>query len=387
MKKTIIFICLATLLCACKKNDSPNRGTKGVTFIADYLYYMNPIDYGTMPPADILRLPILKSSVKFGCSSVRNGDFYGRNLDVNINEICEFVIRTKATDTRHASIAIANPTIVEVTADMITSGLNDEILRFIPWMTMDGINDAGLVCNINVVNMSDLETHHSHTHKGLPEIMVMHLPRFILDNCGSVDEALSTIDKYDITPMLGPLGGGWDGHLMIADENKTVIVEFLEGDTKVTETNIMTNFYNYQYALTGEYPLHGCGIERYKILSDNYNSGNSMEGMWNLMKMVQYTKTYSLETDPFWCSEYYDVVWDEDGNQGNTSWTKEEILAEPVPQIEMVAYQIYKDTGIYDPENNLWHTTHNSVFNIKTKELWVTVHEKYGYIHKFKLNQ
>lgn len=52
----------------------------------------------------------------FGCSAVRNGNFYGRNLDFNINEICEFVVRTKATETRkHASIGVANTCFLNIT--------------------------------------------------------------------------------------------------------------------------------------------------------------------------------------------------------------------------------------------------------------------------------
>lgn len=57
----------------------------------------------------------------------------------------------------------------------------------------DGVNDAGLVCNINVVNQADIEKNmHSHTNPGKPQIMIMNLVRALLDNCGSVAEAIIT---------------------------------------------------------------------------------------------------------------------------------------------------------------------------------------------------
>lgn len=394
MKKLFLILAFATVLCACSSDDDTSKVKSEMKKITEYLYEFETDDYGITPPAEI---PIVVRSMPFGCSSVRNGNFFGRNLDFNINEICEFVVRTKASATRpHASIGVSNPVFVNVTNEMVNSGIDDKIRKFIPWMTMDGINDAGLVCNINVVNMNDFSSseYHEHTNLGKPQYMVMYLIRAILDNCASVKEAISFINSIDVVPIPTALGGGWDGHLMIADANSTVIVEFLEGGIKVTEANIMTNFYNFMYednlkngiAADKAFPSHGCGIERYDILKANYDKGGeSMEEMWKLLKMVQYTQAYSLNTEPFWCSEYYDVIYDANGNIGNTSWSKEDILKQPMAQTEIEAYKVYKETGSYNPKNNLWFTSHNTTYNIKELEMWVTIREKYDYRYSFKL--
>ncbi len=398
MKKFLSILSLAALtiglLGSCKKEDPTVTPTK-VTKIADYLYEYTAEGYSTEAPSELLSdfgpIPI------FGCSAVRNDNFYGRNLDFNINEICEFVVRTKATATRpHASIGVANTCFLNITNDMVAAGLSEEQLKYIPWMTMDGINDAGLVCNINVVNAADIkENPHAHTNEGKPQIMPMQLIRALLDNCGSVEEAKTFIKNHDIMPIPTT----WDGHIMVADPKESMIVEFTgEKDNEVKfvvqEQMIMTNFYNHLYkeenflhdGSSNNFPAHACGMERYDILSKNYASSNSMQGMWNLLKMVRYTQTYDVNVEPFWCSEYYDTpkipTFDD---YPMSYWSKEKVLAEEEPQKEIAAYEEYVKTGKYDEKDGLWFTSHNSTYDIANKALWVTIREKYENVYKFKL--
>ncbi len=382
---TLLLLIGAFLIVSCNNGTPVNQVTK----VADYLYEYTAEGYSTEAPSELLfddgPLPI------FGCSAVRNGNFYGRNLDFNINEICEFVIRTKATaERKHASIGVANTCFLNITNDMVKAGLSEEQLKYIPWMMMDGINDAGLVCNINVVNTADLEKKHDHTNEGAPQIMVMQLIRALLDNCGNVAEAKVFINAHDIRPIPTT----WDGHIMIADPNETVIVEFTgeEGNEVkyVTPDDtfkpIMTNFYNHLYTTPGLFPKHVCGMERYMILKDNYATGGTMEGMWNLLKMVRYTQSYDENVNPFWCSEYYDTAkiptFDQ---QPQSYWTKDKVLAEKEPRKEVDAYAEYAKTGKYNPEGDLWFTSHNSTYDIANKALWVTVREKYENHYEFKL--
>ncbi len=366
-----------------------------VTKIADYLYEYTAEGYSTEAPSELLfddgPVPI------FGCSAVRNGNFYGRNLDFNINEICEFVVRTKATETRpHASIGVANTCFLNITNDMVKAGLSEKLLKYIPWMTLDGINDAGLVCNINVVNAADTKKNpHKPTNEGAPQIMVMQLVRALLDNCGSVAQAKTYIESHDIREIPTT----WDGHIMVADPKETMIVEFTgekgnEVKFVVQEQMIMTNFYNHLFKeenflrdrSINNFPKHSCGMERYFILSDNYATGNSMQGMWDLLKSVRYTQSYDTSVDPFWCSEYYDTpkipTFDD---HPMSYWTKEKVLAEEKPKKEVEAYKKYAATGEYNEEDGLWFTSHNSTYDIANKALWVTVREKYKDVYKFEL--
>ena len=361
-----------------------NKKTE-VTKVADYLYEYEADGYGTEAPV----IPDNGPAELFSCSSVRNGNFYGRNLDFKINEICEFIVRTRATaERKHASIAVANPVFLDITNEKVSAGLTDEALKSIPWMTMDGINDAGLVCNINVVNKNDIaENAHIHTNPGKPEIMVMFLVRALLDNCGSVQEAKEFIKDHDIVPVPARMAGVWDCHFMIADADNTVVVEFTGekgSEVKFVETNIMTNFYHHMYEASGEYPPHACGVERYEILKANYNSANTMEGMWELLKKVHFTQTYRESTEPFWCSEYYDAIPSFEEHPMEY-WTKEKVLEQEMPAREVEAYEVFEKTGEYDPKDGLWFTTHNSTYDIANRSLWVTIREKYEKRYEFKL--
>ena len=251
MKKKVFlaFMAVAAIaLVGCNNNDPELNKVKK---IADYLYEYTAGDYGTQAPDYVLQDGKGRTPA-FGCSAVRNGNYYGRNLDFDINEICEFIITTPKNETRHASIGVANSLFYTIDSEMIKGTLPDSILNYIPWLTMDGINDAGLVCNINVVNMADIKgNEHIHTNEGAPKIMVLNLVRALLDNCGSVEEAKKFILAHDIMPIPGI---SWDGHFMIADPNNTVIVEFTGGKTPeecvhfvTQEKNIMTNLYNHMF--------------------------------------------------------------------------------------------------------------------------------------------
>ena len=145
-------------------------------------------------------------------------------------------------------------------------------------------------------------------------------------------------------------------------------------------SRLKSYFYNHRYAASGEYPPHACGVERYEILKANYESGNTMQGMWDLMKKVQYTQAYKESVEPFWCSEHTDCVPGAD-----VSWTKEMLLRQAPIQKMLEAYKVYEQTGGYNPEDGMWFTAHNSTYDIANKSLWVTIREKYDRHYEFKL--
>ena len=114
--KKILIACtvIAFALTGCNKKTE-------VTKVTDYLYEYEADGYGTEAPV----LPD-NGLAEIFCSSVRNGNFYGRNLDFKINEICEFVVRTRATaERKHASIGVANPVFLDITNEAVAAGRTD----------------------------------------------------------------------------------------------------------------------------------------------------------------------------------------------------------------------------------------------------------------------
>lgn len=360
MKKIAIFCVMASMaLFACK--PSPEQPSK----VADYLFEITVNDYRQDAPNEVTGA----ATREFGCSAVRNGNFYGRNLDFFISEASEFIVHTTATETRHATLGVAR--LFQMTDEEIAAGLTKEQIDLIPWGTLDGINDAGLICNMNVVPAEDAGIPHTSPNPGMPDINCIFLVRALLDNCATVEEAKEFVASHNI---IGVNMGGWDLHFMIADPENTVVLEFIDNKAVYTETNIMTNF----YVGAAEYTPNADGIERYDILTANYAEAETMEGMWNLLRRVRFSQAYDPEVVPFWRSEFlagpYDITTPE-----------EVILADEKVQADIENFRLFKETGAYTPDMHLWFTVHNSTYDIENKTLWVTIREDYERRYEFKL--
>ncbi|MDO4956923.1 MAG: hypothetical protein Q4E60_07915 [Bacteroidales bacterium] len=123
MKKFFPLVCLLAtlLLCSCKaKTQTAEVATDSVpqaVKIADYLFEITVDDYCDTVPNYL----IAEAGKEFGCSAVRNGNFYGRNLDFFISEISEIVVRTTAKEGRHASVGVGR--LKQMTDAEIEAGL------------------------------------------------------------------------------------------------------------------------------------------------------------------------------------------------------------------------------------------------------------------------
>ncbi|MCQ2245880.1 MAG: linear amide C-N hydrolase [Bacteroidaceae bacterium] len=376
MKKYFPLVCLLAtlLLCSCKaKTQTAEVATDSVpqaVKIADYLFEITVDDYCDTVPNYL----IAEAGKEFGCSAVRNGNFYGRNLDFFISEISEIVVRTTAKEGRHASVGVGR--LKQMTDAEIEAGLTKELIYILPWGMFDGINDAGFFCNMNVTPMQDAGLVHTNSNPGKPDVQSTFLVRALLDNCATVDEAIEYINNHNI---IGMNKGGWDLHFMIGDPEKTVVLEFIDNEAVIKEQTIMTNFFVNKLP---EITPHADGLERYDILKENYaEGGESMQGMYNLLKRVRFSQAYDPETKPFWKSEYYE------GMPYTIDTPLETILADSKVQEGFNNFKNYKETGKYTPEMGLWYTEHNSTYDIANRKLWVTVHEDYDHHYEFALTK
>lgn len=363
MKKSVLFMAAAAaLLPSCKPNiQQPVK-------IADYLWEVTVNDYDSEVPNHLESL----TGTEFSCSAVRNGNYYGRNLDFFVSEVAEVVVHTPAKENRHASVGVGR--LLTMTDEDLAKGLTAEQLSLLAWGMIDGINDAGLFCNMNVTPYCDSGIPHTSPNPELPEVYCGFLLRALLDNCGSVDEAIEYVNSHNVTGMKK---GGFDLHFMIGDPEKTVVLEFIDNKPVFGEHKIMTNFLVNKLP---EFTPHADGIERYNILTEHYDEGATMEGMYNLLKRVKFSQCYDPETTPFWKSEYTGE------NTGRTiDSTVEEVLADPSVQKNIEEFKNFKETGYYTKEMGLWFTEHNSTYDIANKTLWVTVRENYDQYFEFSL--
>lgn len=369
MKKILLIIgILAFSATGCYKDDA--EAVKPViNKVADMVYEVAFDTYSEEPVGTFDEF-----SGEMGCSSVRNGNYHGRNFDYFMNQSSTFVVRTSAKDGRYATIGVAR--LANVNDAMIDAGLSDRQISILPWALADGINEKGLVVNANVVAKADEgEIPHTGTNPGAPELNILFLIRALLDHCATVGEALDYLDARNITPLGSET---MNLHIMISDPKETYVVEIINNRIVAKPQAIMTNFF-VNLDTMQDYSI---GVERYGILSEHYSEGgDSMEGMWNLMKRVRYTDSYYAENK--WYTDlaatvgiiYQDIPSNYD--------LLDEMLREEEAEWE-TEKEYLENHGFYE-DTLWWDTAHNSIYDIKNKELWVTVHERYGQIHKFSL--
>lgn len=359
-KATVVVSAIAvTMLSSCNKLESQD-GRSDIIRCSDMLYEVTYSDYTTVVPND--RYADMAGDM--GCSSVRNGDFVGRNFDYFMNQCPTFVIRTTAKEGRYATIGVGR--LAGINEAGIKKGLPKEKMDFLPWALLDGMNEKGLVVNTNVLSRADWGSRpHTGTKDNLPELNVLFTPRALLDNCADVGMALEYLDGHNITPLQSEK---MNLQIMISDPRETYVVEFINNTIVARRQNIMTNYHLFYENI----PDNALGVERYKVLEENYPmGGESMQSMWELMKKARYTKLYDYPTH-IWYSELSSSTYPYSKLEENKERIEAELSA--ISKAWKAEKERVEKSGL--PEKTpFWDTAHNSIYDIRNKKLWVTVHE------------
>lgn len=361
---------------------------------ADYLYVYNlaSLDYDYAKRYFKSR----KAEVNLGgCSSVRFGNFYGRNLDWYYDNGVDFVVRTPAIHGRHAVTGVCGG-LSSLTKDFVESGVYSDAYRLLPFFMQDGINDAGLFCNINVVNDD-----RGVTTPTIPElekkdsICSVMLVRYILDNFATKEAAVEYLTNYvEVYAPQALKDKGYEVHFMIGDATGTWILEIVNNEIHVIEDyNQMTNFYlngvemgvqeyegDYVYTpldvLDGYYPTseqpygnsldeHSTGLERWNTITRRFHDNFSKQDMRALMNSLLFTNAYKTGTDPFWFSDF--VSMDPDINCDSSP--EDELLQAAVS----AGIEAYENRDRNNPVT--WQTTHSCVYDLTTKKLYIVSQE------------
>lgn len=367
----------------------------------------------------------------FGCSGVQNGNYRGRNYDWYYGESDLCVVHATKTEKRkHASVGISDFSFIAIDENR-KYDISKLKIHAIPLATVDGINDAGVCIQINIIpygeNFDDEVNGFYHTPDKNDDLSGTRLVRYILDYADSVEHAIQLLSEKDVDSTLGVYD---EFHWMISGPTsetdptiKTVVVEFFPKknekcmkviDTFVENKPIMTNFnltnFNEGYesttdkrALTGR----GIGYERWKILKENYEQGDSVIGMFDLMKKVWVSQTYDLYVDEFWYSEYGATGLKEYyQDQNELKRLVDEAMGDGAYDAQMAAHgDIYYCSALYGPEgridgdisktgilapvvkafdelhqandmnNTLWITIETSIYDLENKTLTLSVRE------------
>ena len=235
---------------------------------------------------------------------------------------------------RFASVGIAQVG-TNLTEQIVTSGKPSRWYKALPGATVDGINENGVACNINVTSGAPAWRTNA-TDKALHPLAAV---RWILDSATNAQSAA----EYIAANIRFPQGWEQNFHYMIADERATYIVENGEAfNINIEDRAVLTN------TLVYFPPYSGSGVERFVLLDGGANITNA----W-------YTNAYRRETNPPWVSDLADVL----------AYTNEIFDAWASHPKE---YFRNKTNG----GEPWWQTVHTSVYDLTNLTLRVCVQEQ-----------
>ena len=270
-----------------------------------------------------------------GCSAVRDGGFLYRNFDFPFDDRAEFVVHMSSGPARFASVGVAQVG-TNLTEAIVTSGKPNRCYKWLPGATVDGINEHGVVAEINVVD-GNPQTSGWHTNATSEAIHPLGAIRWILDHATNAQHAAT----YIAANIRFPQGWTQNFHYMIADESETWLVEDGLAMKFWIERLIITNF-----PCLDQYKGDS-GAERYNLLIDGANITNA----W-------YTRSYRRETNPPWVSDLADVI----------AYTNE----------IFDAWASHPKEYFRGKTNNgqpWWQSVHTSIYDISNRVLRVAVQE------------
>lgn len=342
--------------------------------VDNYLYEVtyNDYDYSI---ADSVVADVVSSFKPGACSCARKGDFVGRNYDWYFDEEATFVIHTPAANGRHATLSVSSlPFITDKEASEKTYS---EYYTILPFVTLDGINDCGLVCSMNIIPGDD-NVLTTGTNPGAENLFELFALRYLLDYASSVDEAVGLLNKMNIYGVRIEGISDYEVHLMLSDATKTVAVEFIDNKIVVVPCSVMTNFFLFGYDGTrASLTPHAQGVERYAILENNIDDVSTKNEMIELMKKVRFTQYVDLNMPVFWYSDHSGVLKD------FGDLTKDDIgetcLCGDVSRAGAYAERIRLERENYlrgERDSSTWHTLHTSVYSISNRSLTILVQER-----------
>ncbi len=420
------------------KEEGTGQHNIKVTKVTDYLYETT-LDYDFDYSKAIGLEQQYGANAPIACSSISIGNQRGRNLDWVYANNVEIVVRTPKTKNRHASIGVVPLT--SISNKTAADGQYHEAYELLPYQTLDGINDAGICINLNIVNYQELGPWEMKTETTDDDMLETIGPRLILDNCASLADIITLYDKYDWVSM----GTVDETHIMVSGPRTaedttytTVVFEFVpfteggktfrklccistdEKDLAIVggdasrfwhskaDPFIMTNFNLWKFEAdkdrkgrllsATEHPL---GFERYENIEAAVKSAIGISGgkdklttvqMQDIMRSVHYSHMYDLFNYNFWYTE-----------DAGYMPTKEELInltdeqRNPCGDINKLFKgkdnKFFNATktdieqwGNRDRENetDLWETIQTIIYNYQKRSFQISVHEGIDY-YEFKL--
>lgn len=264
---------------------------------------------------DLSKIPTGLGCSCFSAPSSSGGYILGRNYDFPPMDEHSLIIHTpqvKDADgniIRHATVGCADlAPVANFFTDKrgYTTNKMKEFLLYSPYFILDGINDAGLMCGLMILEY-DGTFQTDGSKKNLLNVMI---PRLILDKCTTVEQAVNLIQQYKVQTMFATSSDHnycIDMHFVIADKSgDRVLVEWVNNeicvmrpgdDSELPEQTsndyiLATNFYLASDPEACPEDVNELGFWRYDVLDGllAINSNPSQQEAMNMCKAVKITQ-------------------------------------------------------------------------------------------------
>jgi hypothetical protein len=442
MKKTLFFMALATAMltstsCSnASKEDVAGQHNIQVTKVSNYLYETTlDYDYDIDEGKELIEK---NEPVMGGCTSISIGNRRARNFDWLFSNGIVVMVRSTKTENRHASIAVSP--LVKLDEDIAKDGKYHEQYELLPYISVDGTNDAGISINTNVVNRDELGHWEMKTEATDDDLTELLIPRLILDNCSNLSEIIPLLEKYDWISM-----PKLETHMMVTGPRSsddatvtTVVLEFVpfteggktyrrlccisqdEKDIAIVggdaarfwhskaDIFIMTNFHLWHFEADKDRKgrllsatANPMGFERYETIEEAAQSAIAIIGgkdkvtsqqMEDIIHSVHYTRNYDLNSSDFWYTETAEVYPGREalinatplqrsphGDINNLIPGKDNAFINLVKN--ELATRAKRDRKV---KNNFWESVHTTIYNYEERTIKIAVHEGSDY-REYKL--
>lgn len=174
------------------------------------------------------------SSVTANNAGPAGGKIFGRNFDYTDGSA--MIIHTMPYE-GYESVSTSYP--MFVTQELFWAPKNDvesdAVVLGLIYAPLDGMNERGLY--VSILQLDKETTNQTDPNKN--DVTTTVAVRYLLDKAASVDEALDILRGFNMHNVFGTAY-----HYAIADNSgKSVVVEYINNEMKVTDAKVVTNHY------------------------------------------------------------------------------------------------------------------------------------------------
>ena len=294
-------------ICSLKKRD--DYPMYSMTYYGDY-GFDGFLEQGATNDDDLLcfvqsrvtsKKKIVFDTPKSGCTTFiakeSNGDvLYARNYDFPPTAFV--VVKTKPKN-GYASVSIVDLMALGFSKANPPIGFTNKLpLLATPYLPFDGMNEKGLAVAVLQVPKTDLPNDPSKI-----TLNTTTLVRLMLDKAATIDEAVAAVSRYNVYFSIGVYC-----HYFVADASgKSVIIEFCDGKTHVTEENTASNFYACSGLTLGHTNEKPSPRERYDMVKKALAKGNGVMSMTEAGSLLCDVGIYSKDESILQWSAVYNL--------------------------------------------------------------------------------